>query len=253
MAGHSHSANVKHRKDRVNAAKAKVFSKIAKMIIVAAKLGGGDPDANPRLRLAVEKARAASMPKDNIARAIKRATGEQGGANYEETMYEGFAAGGVAVMVEILTDNRNRTAPEVRKIFERAGGNIGAGGSVSWMFERKGVFAVDPDAGQDEDKLMEAVLEAGAEDLVPMNGLYEIHCEPGDLVPVKLALEEHGVKLSGAEVGYVPKNRVDITDLEVARNVLRLLEDLEDHDDVQGVHANYNFVAEVAEALAQGS
>jgi YebC/PmpR family DNA-binding regulatory protein len=253
MAGHSHSANVKHRKDRVNQAKAKVFSKIAKMIIVAAKLGGGDPDGNPRLRLAVEKARAVSMPKDNIQRAIKRATGEQASANYEEGMYEGFAAGGVAVMVEFLTDNRNRTAPEVRKIFERAGGNIGAGGSVSWMFDRKGVFAVDPDAGHDEDKLTEAVLEAGAEDLVSNNGLHEIHCEAADLVAVKLALEEQGVKLQSAEVGYVAKNTVDVSDLQVARKVVRLLEDLEDHDDVQGVAANYHFVAEVADALARES
>ncbi|MHC4514897.1 MAG: YebC/PmpR family DNA-binding transcriptional regulator [Planctomycetota bacterium] len=251
MAGHSHSANVKHRKDRVNAAKAKVFSKIAKMIIVAAKLGGGDPDANPRLRLAVEKARAASMPKDNIERAIKRATGEQAGANYEELIYEGYGPGGVAVMVEILTDNRNRTAPEVRKIFERTGGNIGAGGSVSWMFERKAVFAVDPDAGQDEDTLTEAVLESGAEDLLGTDGLYEIHCEPGDFLPVKSALEEHGVKLSGAEVGYVPTNKVDVTELEVARKVLRLMEGLEDHDDIQGVHANYNLTPEVARALAE--
>ncbi len=251
MAGHSHSANIKHRKNRVNAAKAKVLSKIARMIIVAAKLGGGDPDANPRLRLAIEKARAASMPKDNIQRAIKRASGDQSGADYEEMLYEGYGAGGVAVMVEILTDNRNRTAPEIRKIFEKAGGNIGAGGSVSWMFERKAVFAVDPDSEQDEDKLTEAVLEAGAEDLVGTNGLYEIHCEAGDFLPVKEALEKHGVQLSGAEVGYVPKNTAEVADVEVARKVMRLLENLEDHDDVQGVHANYNFTAEVAEALAK--
>ncbi len=251
MAGHSHSANVKHRKDRVNAAKAKVFSKIAKMIIVAAKLGGGDPDANPRLRLAVEKARAVSMPKDNIERAIKRATGDQTGADYEEMMYEGYGAGGVAVLVEILTDNRNRTAPEVRKIFERAGGNIGAGGSVSWMFERKGVFSVEPGTEQDEDRLTEMALEAGAEDLVGGDGYYEIHCEAGDFLTVKEALEQQGVKLSGAEVGYVAKNTVEVAEIEVAKQVIRLLEGLEDHDDVQGVHANYNFTDEVAEALAK--
>lgn len=253
MAGHSHSANVKHRKDRVNALKAKVFSKIARMIVVAAKLGGGDPDSNPRLRLALEKARAASMPKDNVERSIKKGTGDSDGANYEELLYEGYAAGGVAMMIDILTDNRNRTAPEIKKIFERAGGSLASSGAVAYMFQRKSIFEVEPDEDIDEEALMEAVLESGAEDLVSDNGVFSIHGDPGEFVTVKARLEKLGVHLSGAAVGFVPDNRVDVTDVETARRVVRLLENLEEHDDVQGVYANHRLSEKLAEELAQGS
>lgn len=251
MAGHSHASNVKHRKDRVNALKAKVFSKIAKMIVVAAKLGGGDPDGNPRLRLAIEKAKAASMPKDNVERAIKKGTGTTDGAEYVELLYEGYGAGGVACMIDILTDNRNRTAPEIKKIFEKAGGNLAASGAVAYMFQRKSVFNVEPDEDLVEDTLMEQVLEAGAEDLVEDNGMFRIYGDPGDFVAIREALEEQGVKLSGAEIGYAPDNRVEVGDSAVARKVTALLEALEEHDDVQGVFANHQFTEEVSDELGK--
>lgn len=253
MAGHSHSANVKHRKDRVNALKAKIFTKIARMIIVAAKLGGGDPDANPRLRLALEKARAASMPKDNVQRAIKKGAGGTEGANYEELLYEGYGAGGVALMIDILTDNRNRTAPEIRKVFEKAGGNLASSGAVAYMFQRKSVFHVEPDEELDEDKLTESVLESGAEDLVDDNGSFRIYGDPGEFGTIREALEKLGVKLSGAEVGYAPDTVVEVADVDVARRVQRLIEALEEHDDVQGVFSNHRFSSEVAERLATDS
>lgn len=253
MAGHSHSANVKHRKDRVNALKAKIFSKIAKMIVVAARLGGGDPDANPRLRLAIEKARAASMPKDNIQRAIKKGTGNTDGANFEELLYEGYAPGGVALILNILTDNRNRTAPEIKKLFERGGGSLGSSGSVAYMFARKSIFEVEPDEDLDEEQLMESVIEAGADDFVSDNGLVQIHADPGEFVTIKAALEERGIKLSGAEVGFVPGNRVDVETLEAARKVVRVLESLEEHEDVQGVFSNHRISGEIAEELAKES
>ena len=253
MAGHSHSANVKHRKDRVNALKAKVFSKIAKMVVVAARLGGGDPDSNPRLRLAIEKARAASMPKDNIQRAIKKGTGKTDGANFEELIYEGYATGGVALIVTILTDNRNRTAPEIKKLFERGGGSLGSSGSVAYMFSRKSIFDVEPDEELDEEKLMDSVIEAGADDFVSENGLVQIHADPGDFLAIKAALEELGIKLSGAEVGFVPGNRVDVESLDTARRVVRVLESLEEHDDVQSVFSNHRVSGEIAEELAKES
>lgn len=253
MAGHSHSANIKHRKDRVDALRAKVFSKIARMIVVAAKMGGGDPDANPRLRLAIEKARAVSMPKDNVQRAIKKGTGTSEGADYEELLYEGYGAGGVAMMIDILTDNRNRTAPDVRKIFEKAGGSLAASGAVAYMFARKSIFEVEPAEEIDEDGLMEVVLEAGAEDLLQDNGIFRIHGDPGEFVTLKAGLEERGIKLSGAEVGYVSETTVDVSDLDVAKKISRLLDSLAENDDVQGVFANHRFTPEVAEELAKGS
>ena len=255
MAGHSHSANIKHRKDRVDQLRAKVFSKIARMVAVAAKLGGPDPDANPRLRLAIEKARAASMPKDNIERAIKKGAGTAGGADYEELLYEAYAPGGVAMMIDILTDNRNRTAPEIRKLLEKGGGSLGSSGSVAYMFQRKSIFDVEPDEELEdkEEELMESVLEAGAEDLQADNGVFQIHGDPGEFVAIKARLEAQGVKLSGAEVGYVPDNRVEIEDVEVARKVSRILDALAEHDDVQGVFANSRFTEAVAEELAEDS
>lgn len=252
MAGHSHSANIKHRKDRVNALKAKVFSKIARMIVVAAKLGGGDPDANPRLRLALEKARAASMPKDNVNRAIKKGTGDSDGADYMELLYEGYGAGGVALMIDILTDNRNRTAPEVRKIFEKAGGNLATSGAVAYMFQRKSIYDVEPQEDLDEEALTDSVLEAGAEDLVESGGLYRIYGDPGRFIEIREALDQQGVQLSGAAVGYAPDTTVEITEADVGKKIVRILEALEDHDDVQGVFSNHAFSEDVVVKLAEG-
>lgn len=250
MAGHSHSANIKHRKGRVDAARAKVFSKCARNITVAAKLGGGDPDANPRLRLAVDKARMVSMPKDNIERAIKKGLGGTDVGDYEEILYEGYGPCGVAIMLEALTDNRNRTAPELRKEFERGGGNLGSTGAVAWMFERKGVFAVPADSGVDEDSLLEAALEAGAEDLVKQaDGGFEIRCEVGEFEAVRTAIDARGLSIQGGEVRYLPSNEVDLENVEDARRVLKLIDRLDDHDDVQAVFANYKISDEIAAVL----
>jgi YebC/PmpR family DNA-binding regulatory protein len=253
MAGHSHSSNIRFRKDRVDARRAKVFAKLARMITVAAKMGGGSPDANPRLRLAIDKARLVSMPKDNIERAIKKGTGASDTGDFEEVLYEGYGPGGVAVLLEILTDNRNRTAPEIRKVFERFGGSLGASGSVAWMFERKGVFVVDPGAGLDEDRLTELALEAGAEDLVPIGGGFALHCAAADFGGVQAALEQAEVPLRGGEIGYVPTQRVEVGEVQLARKVVGLLEALDDHDDVQGVHSNEDFPDAVAAGLEQPS
>ncbi len=252
MAGHSHSANIKFRKDRVDQVRGKTFSKLVKMITVAAKMGGGDPDANPRLRLAIEKARAASMPKDNITRAIKKGTGESGGSSFEELLYEGYAAGGAALMIDILTDNRNRTAPETRKIFEKAGANLGSTGSVAYMFQRKAIFSVNPDEEPGEDKLTELVLESGAEDLVDANGVYQIVADPGEFMAVKEKLEAASLSLKGAEIGYIPETWVEISELAAGRKILKLVDGLEDHEDVQAVYGNYRFSEAVLEELAKG-
>lgn len=249
MAGHSHSANIKFRKARVDAQRSKLFSKLARMITVAAKLGGADPDANPRLRLAIEKARVVSMPKDNIERAIKKGTGDLEGSSYEEILYEGYGPGGVAVMLEVLTDNRHRTAPEVRKIFERVGGNLGASGAVAWMFERKALFVVSAD-GVDEDRLLEAVLDAGAEDMTRSGDLFEVKGEPGSFLPIKAGLEAAGCKIEDASVGYTPTTKSEVADVEVARKILKLMEALDEHDDVQNTFANYELTDDVAAQLA---
>lgn len=246
MAGHSHAANIMYRKAAVDRKRAKIFSKLARMITVAAKQGGGDPDGNPKLRLAMEKARVVSMPKDNIERAIKKGTGESEAGAFEEVLYEGYGPGGVAVMLEALTDNRHRTAPEVRNLFAEYGGNLGATGAVAWMFERKAVFLVTAESGWTEDRLLETTLEIGAEDLIADDGAFEIRGEPARFVELKAALEARKVPLGAAEVAYVPKNKVQVTDVAVAKKVLELLDALEDNDDVQQVYANYEFPDDVA-------
>lgn len=250
MAGHSHSHNVKFRKDRVDSKRARLFAKLSRMITVAARQGG-DVDANPKLRLAVEKARVVSMPKDGIERAIRKGTGEGQLGDFEEILYEGYGPAGVAVMLEILTDNRNRTAPEIRKVFENHGGNLATTGAVAWMFERRGIFDVDPVAGDDEERLLEVALEAGAADLSGDGGVFTIYCEPAAFAEVKAALERAGVPLRGAELGYVPAQRNPVGDLAVARRVARLLDALDDHDDVQSVYSNEDFSDEVAAQLEE--
>ncbi len=239
MAGHSHWAGIKHKKAANDAKRGKLWSKIARMIIVAAKNGGGDPDANLPLRYAIDKAKAANMPKDTIEKAVKKGTGELGGVHYEEVLYEGYAPGGVAVMIEGLTDNRNRTAPEIKKIFERRGGSLGASGCVSWMFSKKGLITVDTSAIA-EDTLLELALAAGAEDLQNTGRLYEITCAPASFEALKKALQEKNIPLNSAEIAMVPQTNVQITDEETARKILGLMEDFEDHDDVQNVYANFD-------------
>ena len=237
MAGHSHWANISRKKAVIDAKRGKLWSKLAKAIIVAAKHGGGDPDANLKLRYAIDAAKAVSMPKDNILRAIKTGTGDLKGGNLEESMYEGYAAGGVAVMCEILTDNKNRTAPEIRKIFELCDGKLGGTGCVAYLFERKGLVRL-PQAACDEDRIMEVALEAGAEDVKAADERWEIICDPAVITNVVAALETASLSPESSELIRIPTNTVVVEDLNTARKVIALLERLDDHDDVQSVAAN---------------
>jgi YebC/PmpR family DNA-binding regulatory protein len=248
MAGHSHWAGIKHKKALIDAKRGKQWSKLSKAIIVAAKMGGGDPDANVRLRVAIDDAKAVSMPKDNIQRAIKRGTGEIDGASYEEVNYEGYGPGGVAIYAQILTDNRNRTAPEVRKIFEMSDGKLGGAGCVAWMFETKGLYIISG-SKTTEDALMEVALEAGADDVKPSGDKFEVICDPNVFSQVGDALRKAGIEPDSGEVTRIAKDYVDL-DADTARKVLKLMERLDDHDDVQSVAANFNIPDEVAAELA---
>jgi len=243
MAGHSHSANIKHRKNAVDAKRSKIFSKLARHIISAAKQGGGDLETNLKLRYAVEKARAANMPKDNIERAVKRGSGSKDGDDFEELMYEGYAPGGVAMLVCCLTDNRRRTAPEVKYTFEHGSGNMGATGSVAFMFDFRSIFVVEL-GESDEDSLMEVALEAGAEDLVVEGDVATIYGGATEFLPLKQALEEKGLSILSAETGYVPQNSVKVESKEDATKILKLIDLLEENDDVQNVYANYDIPSE---------
>jgi YebC/PmpR family DNA-binding regulatory protein len=246
MAGHSHSANIAHRKGMVDAKRGKLFSKLCRAIYVAAKNGGGDPDANLKLRYAIDKARSYSCPKENIERSIKKGTGELGAEAYEEVTYEGYGPGGVAVLCEVLTDNRNRTAGELRKAFEVSGGNLGASGCVSYLFNYKGLFVIDARTIA-EDRLMEVVLEAGADDLNRVDGYYEVTCDPKAFETVRKELEAHRVATESAETSYIPTTTVDL-DVENGKRMLKLREILEENEDVQNVYANDNIPAELIEA-----
>jgi len=248
MAGHSHWANISRKKAVIDAKRGKLWSKLAKAIIVAAKLGGGDPDANLRLRFAIDTAKAVSMPKDNIQRAIRTGAGDLKGGNLEESIYEGYAAGGVAVMCEILTDNKNRTAPEIRKIFELCDGKLGGTGCVAYLFERKGLVRV-PAAGSDEDRIMEVALEAGADDVKQSDDRWEVTCDPTAMTGVIAALEAAGLTPESNEIVRIPTTTVDVDDVDTARKVLSLVERLDDHDDVQSVAANFNIPDEAIAAL----
>lgn len=239
MAGHSHWAGIKHKKAANDAKRGKIWSKIARMIIVAAKAGGGDPGQNLTLRYAIDKAKDANMPKDTIEKAIKKGTGELGAIDYVDVLYEGYAPGGVAIMVEGLTDNRNRTAPEIKKIFEKRGGSMGASGCVSYMFKKKGLVTVKADA-VDEETLMDIALTAGAEDFQNTGESYEITCDPDSYDDLKAALEEKGIPLETSEISMVPGNTIPVSDVETAKKLLNLMEDFEDHDDVQEVYANFD-------------
>jgi YebC/PmpR family DNA-binding regulatory protein len=239
MAGHSHWANISRKKAIIDNKRGKLWSKLAKAIIVAAKGGGGDPGMNLRLRYAIEDAKAVSMPKDNIQRAIRTGTGELEGGNFEETLYEGYGPGGVAVMCEILTDNRNRTAPEIRKIFEMNGGKLGSTGCVAYLFERKGVFVVAAEK-IDEDRLLEIALEAGADDVKPDGDKFEVISSPDVFGPVGEALRAAAIEPESSQIQRLPTSTVDVDDPETARQVLKLMEALDNHDDVQSVTANFN-------------
>lgn len=245
MSGHSKWSTIKHKKAREDAKRGKAFTKIIREITVAAREGGGDPEANPRLRAAVQAAKGANMPADNIKRAIQRGTGELPGVTYEEASYEGYGPGGVAVMVEVLTDNRNRTTAELRHLFSKHGGNLGENGCVAWVFTRKGLILIARDGGPGEDELMEIVLEAGAEDLdIDDEELYRIYTAPDELHQVKAVLEEAGVETESAQFEMEPSTTVHLEGKQAVQMV-KLMNAFEDHDDVQDVWANFDIDEEV--------
>jgi YebC/PmpR family DNA-binding regulatory protein len=248
MSGHSKWATIKHKKAAVDARRGKIFTKLIRELTSAARMGGGDPDSNPRLRTAVAAAKAANMPSDTIQRAIKKGTGELPGEVYEEITYEGYGAGGVAILVDVLTDNKNRTVAEIRHLFAKHGGNLGETGCVAWMFARKGLITLN--ANQiDEDTLLELVLEAGGDDVKTEGDTYEIVTAPEAFEDVRSALEQKGLTLDVAEVTMVPQNMVPVEGKQ-AEQVLRLMEALDDQDDVRKAHANFDISDEVMAALA---
>jgi YebC/PmpR family DNA-binding regulatory protein len=248
MSGHSKWSTIKHKKAAKDARRGKIFTKLIKEITVAARLGGGDLNANPRLRTAVLTAKQSSMPSDNIERAIKKGTGELEGVTYEEVTYEGYGPGGVALLVQVLTDNRNRTVAEIRSILTKHGGNMGAAGSVAYMFSKRGLIAVER-KGVDEDKVMEVALEAGAEDVREAGDLLEVLTAPDAFADVREALERASIPVASAEVTMVPASTVSVSG-HSAQTLLKLLEALEDHDDVQGVSSNMDIAAEELEQLS---
>ena len=249
MSGHSKWSTIKRKKGANDAKRGKIFTRLIKEITVAARSGGGDPEGNPRLRSAIISAKADNMPKDNIARAIKKGTGEIAGEVYDEILYEGYGPGGVAVLVECMTDNRNRTVADVRHYFTKSNGNLGESGCVAWMFEKKGLILVDKEMASEEE-LMDQALEAGAEDIVEEDSEFQIFTAPEELDDVRDALEEAGVVFLEASVSMIPKNTVDVTEEKVGRALLKLLENLEDHEDVQNVHANFDIDDELMEQLS---
>ena len=247
MAGHSKWANIKHKKARNDAKRGKVWSKCARAIIVAAKSGGGDPAMNLSLRYAIDEARAENMPKDTIENAIRKGSGEAGGANYESIIYEGYGPNGVALMLEILTDNRNRTAPEIKRTFEKYNGNLGTTGCVSYIFHAKGQLFV-PKASADEDTVMGAVLDAGAEDVIDADDAWQVLSEPSEFIAVREAIEAAELPIESAGITMIPNTTVTCTG-KAAKRVLDLVEALDDHDDVQKVHANFEIPDEEMASL----
>ncbi len=249
MSGHSKWASIKHKKGAADAKRGQLFTKLIKEITAAARAGGGSVDGNPRLRLALAKAKEGNMPKDNIDRAIKKGTGELPGVSYEEVMYEGYAPGGVAVLVEALTDNKNRTTAEIRNIFTKLGGNMAGAGSTAWIFHKKGYILVDK-AKTDEEKLMEAALGAGAEDLKTEGTAFEVVTAVKDLDTVKDALAKAGIPSQSAELTMIPASTITVKDEESAKKVLAFVEALEDHDDVNHAYANFDIPDEILSSAA---
>ncbi|HCU24000.1 MAG TPA: YebC/PmpR family DNA-binding transcriptional regulator [Deltaproteobacteria bacterium] len=248
MSGHSKWATIKRKKGATDAKRGKIFSKLIKEITVAAKMGGGDPGGNPRLRTAIDAAKAENMPHDNIQRAIKRGTGELEGVTYEEITYEAYGPSGVAMMIQVLTDNKNRTVAEIRHMLSKGGGNMGESGSVGWVFQKKGTIVVDKQAAS-EETLMEAALEAGADDIQDSGSTFEITTEPAAFEAVVNALKAKSIATLSAAVGLVPQNYVKLTG-DPAEKMLKLMENLEDHDDVQNVYANFDIPEEEMEKLS---
>lgn len=246
MSGHSKWATIKHKKAATDAKRGNLFTKLIREITVAAKNGGGDPNANPRLRTALDRAKQASMPQDNIDRAIKKGTGELEGVTYEEFSIEGYGAGGVAIIVELLTDNKNRTTADIRNIFSKKNGNVAGAGSVAWMFQKKGYIEIDKKAYPDEDKVMGIVLDAGAQDMQTEDYIYAVTTEPKDMDAIRKALEVNKIKPVSAEITKIPSTTIKLEG-EKAKQVLGLVDALEEHDDVQNVYANFDIPDELME------
>ncbi len=249
MSGHSKWHSIRHKKGATDAKRGKIFSKLIKELIVAARMGGGDPAGNPRLRTAVAAAKAENMPKENIERAIRRGTGDLEGVNYEECIYEGYAPGGVAVLVEVMTDNKNRAAADVRYIFSKLGGSLGEAGCVAWMFDKKGMIVFEQ-SQISEDELLEAALEAGADDVLTTEDQFEVHIDSAAFETVKQAFDDQGLRYAMAEITMVPQNTVKLDDESQAVQVLKLMEAIEDSDDVQQVYANFDIPADILERIS---
>lgn len=249
MSGHSKWSTIKRKKGALDAKRGKIFTKLIREITVAAKMGGGDPTGNPRLRLAIQNAKSANMPQDNVNRAIAKGTGDMEGVTYEEFTYEAYGPGGVAILIPVLTDNRNRTGPEVRHILSKNGGNLAEPNAVAWNFEKKGFFLI-PGGEVDEETLMEIVLEAGAEDMTPADGNFEVRSDPEVFEDIRAALEGNNIQTDSAEITMLPKTTIKLEG-KPAEQMLRLIETLEDNDDVQNVYANFDISdEEMAKATA---
>ena len=249
MSGHSHWAGIKYKKAAADAKRGKIWSKLARMIIVAAKNGGGDPAANLALRYAIDKAKAANMLKDKIEKAIKKGTGKLEGTNFEEVLYEGYGPDGVAIMAEALTDNRNRTTPEIKRLFEKHGGSLGTSGCVNWMFNKKGIITIGTDQA-DEDELLEIALAAGADDMENTGNVFEITCEPSAYEKLKKTLKEKEIPTQVEEISMVPANTVPVNDAATAKKIISLMEALEDHDDVQNTFSNFDIPEDIMAGIA---
>ncbi|MDR0926785.1 MAG: YebC/PmpR family DNA-binding transcriptional regulator [Ignavibacteria bacterium] len=248
MSGHSKWANIKHKKGKTDAKRGKVFTRISKEITIAAREGGGDPSGNPRLRLAMQNARAVNMPNDNIVKAVKKGTGEIEGVNYEEITYEGYAPNGVAVILETVTDNKKRTVAEFRSLMTKHGGNLGEANSVAWNFERKGVITIST-KGKSEDQLMEVVLEAEADDLEYSEDTSRVICPMENFAIVNKYFDEHKYEITEAKLEYIPKQTVNITDVSAAQKILKFIDIFEDHDDVQNLFYNFEIDDSIADQI----
>ncbi|MDH3774965.1 MAG: YebC/PmpR family DNA-binding transcriptional regulator [Syntrophobacteria bacterium] len=248
MSGHSKWHSIRHKKGATDVKRGKIFSRINKELMVAARMGGGDPSANPRLRQAIASAKAENMPKDNIERAIKKGTGELEGVNYEEHVYEGYAPGGVALLIEVMTDNKNRAAADIRYVFNKRGGSLGEAGCVAWMFDKKGLIVFEQEL-VDEDKILEVALEAGADDVITTEDQYEVHTELASFESVKQAFDDQELQYTMAEITMMPQNTVQVDDEAQAAQVLKLMDAIEDADDVQKVYANFDIPDEILQRI----
>ncbi|MGB5921459.1 MAG: YebC/PmpR family DNA-binding transcriptional regulator [Syntrophobacteria bacterium] len=248
MSGHSKWHSIRHKKGATDVKRGKIFSRINKELMVAARMGGGDPSANPRLRQAIASAKAENMPKDNIERAIKKGTGELEGVNYEEHVYEGYAPGGVALLIEVMTDNKNRAAADIRYVFNKRGGSLGEAGCVAWMFDKKGLIVFEQEL-VDEDKILEVALEAGADDVITTEDQYEVHTELASFESVKQAFDDQELQYTMAEIIMMPQNTVQVDDEAQAAQVLKLMDAIEDADDVQKVYANFDIPDEILQRI----